>query len=135
MGPARRWQTRWQTDGKRHGERIAKRCTFTITYSTHTQYPSISPLTAGPEDQEAIIPTVEEVSAYGTTVGVPPHYCRHYHDTSTNKHRWIQTGGKLLLWQRELKTWWETDRVKPDWNAKPRTKSRQREEIIHVPDI
>ena len=79
--------------------------------STHTgaEPPSM------PQAPEPVIPTAEEVETHGDMVGVPAEYCAYYHATCDEKHRWVTGNGHLLDWRREMKRWWETDRVKARW--------------------
>lgn len=88
---------------------------------THTLPPT-------PQGEEAVIPTREEVETYGDMVGVPAEYCAHYHATCSEKHRWLSGNGRLIDWRREMKRWWESDRVKPRWakGGAPRTSEEPR---------
>ena len=68
-----------------------------------------------PQTPEPVIPTPEEVETHGDMVGVPAEYCAYYHATCDEKHRWVTGNGHLLDWRREMKRWWEADRVKTRW--------------------
>jgi len=70
-------------------------------------------------ETDAVIPTAEEVVAFGNgPPGIPEDYARHYHGVSSEKHRWIVTGGKLIDWRREIVRWWCKDR--DTWRRKER---------------
>ncbi len=97
--------------GKQGGkEREIARAKNTNEIETETKTPS-------PPDaaQDAVIPTIEEVIAFGVgPPGIPADFCRHYHDVKTERQSWITPQGKLVLWRNEIIRWWTKDRT--TWN-------------------
>ncbi len=62
--------------------------------------------------QDASIPTMEEVVAYGAGLpGIPADFARHYHDVKTERQSWVTPQGKLVLWRNEIIRWWSQDRA------------------------
>lgn len=65
------------------------------------------------------IPSVEEVIAYGASLladAIPEGYCRHYHERKQIKPKSWLYRGELIDWQREVRSFWMSDRN--DWIRK-----------------
>lgn len=86
-----------------------------------TEQNSTAQNSTGESEGDAVIPTVEELIAFGAgTSGVPESYCRHFHAVSEEQHRWIKNG-RLIDWRKQLVRWWNQDRA--TWKEKTPVKN------------
>lgn len=62
------------------------------------------------------IPSVAEVVAHGATAGIPPEYCREFHERTTDNRMWLNSRNILRIWTKQIVVFWVQDREK--WMAK-----------------
>lgn len=70
-----------------------------------------------PEEDDAHIPSADEVKQEAAMRMIPLTYAEHYHEQCEIKHRWVTRQGRLINWRREIVAWWNRDRS--TWNEKP----------------
>lgn len=76
---------------------------------------------------EAVIPTVDEIfAACPLGAGIPRDYCKHYHEESTIRNRWVK-GGQLIQWRIDIVKWWTKDRS--EWGKRKKNSQPEANQI------
>lgn len=61
----------------------------------------------------AEVPILEEIRAYGGTIGATEETCRNFFNHHQNQNVWLNKFGRLIDWRHKLQTWRDDDRTKP----------------------